>query len=85
VRKGGLYVGRATPKGLLVHWYCTKQNSVSLTLESEFIAAAHGVQELLGCHELLQEIGSNTAQPIPLYMDNHPAIAQITQKHQVSA
>jgi hypothetical protein len=34
--------------GILIHWYCTKQNSVSLsTMESEFTAAARGAQELL--------------------------------------
>jgi hypothetical protein len=49
-------------------------------MESEFIAAAHGVQELLGCLELLQEIGASTVQPIPLYMDNQAAIAQITSE-----
>jgi hypothetical protein len=36
--------------------------------------------ELLGRHELLQEIGSTTVQHIPLYMDNQAAIAQITSK-----
>jgi hypothetical protein len=62
--------------GILVHWYCTNQNSVSLsTMKSEFVAAARCIQELLGSHELLQEIGSTTAQPILLYMDNQAAIA----------
>jgi hypothetical protein len=36
-------------------------------MDSEFIAAARGVQEVLGCHELLQEIGYTIAQPIPLF------------------
>jgi hypothetical protein len=67
--------------GILIHWYCTKQNSVSLsTMESEFIAAARGAQELLGCHELLQEIGLLTQQPMLLHMDNQAAIAQITSE-----
>jgi hypothetical protein len=44
--------------GMLIHWYCAKQNNVSLsTMESEFVAAARGTQDLLGCYELLQEIG----------------------------
>jgi hypothetical protein len=67
--------------GILIHWYCTKQNSVSLsTMESEFIAAARGAQELLGCHELLQELGSASQQPMLLYMDNQAAIAQVTSE-----
>jgi hypothetical protein len=49
-------------------------------MESEFIAAARGVQEVLGCHELLQEIGSTTILHIPLYVDNQAAIAQITSE-----
>jgi hypothetical protein len=61
--------------GILIHWYCTKQYSVSLsTMESEFIAAARGAQELLGCHELLREIGSPSQQPMLLHMDNKAAI-----------
>jgi hypothetical protein len=67
--------------GMLIHWYCTKQDNVSLsTMESEFVAAARGVQELLGCRELLQEIGATVDHPIPLYMDNQAAIAQITSE-----
>jgi hypothetical protein len=64
--------------GMLIHWYCTKQTNVALsTMESEFVAAARGVQELLGCQELLGEIGATPMQPIPVYMDNQAAIAQI--------
>jgi hypothetical protein len=64
--------------GLLVNWYCTKQSNVSLsTMESEFVASARGVQDLLGCYELLQEVGCMTEQPMKLYMDNQAAIAQI--------
>jgi hypothetical protein len=67
--------------GILIHWYCTKQNRVSLsTMESEFVAAARGAQELLGCYELLQEIGSPPQQPMILHMDNQAAIAQITSE-----
>ena len=64
--------------GLLVNWYCTKQDNVSLsTMESEFVASARGVQDLLGCYELLQEVGCTVTQPMPLYVDNQAAIAQI--------
>jgi hypothetical protein len=67
--------------GMIIHWYCTKQNSVSLsTMESEFIAAARGAQELLGCYELLQEIGSPSQLPMLLHMDNQAAIAQVTSE-----
>ncbi len=73
-------IGSATVhlNGLLVNWYCTKQSNVSLsTMESEFVASTRGVQDLLGCYELLQEVSCNTAQPMPVYMDNQAAIAQI--------
>ena len=49
-------------------------------MESEFIAAARGAQELLGCHELLHEIGLLAQQPMLLHMDNQAAIAQITSE-----
>jgi hypothetical protein len=66
---------------MLIHWYCTKQDSVSLsTMESEFIAAARGAQELLGCHELLQEIGSPSQLIMVLHMDNQAAISQVTSE-----
>jgi hypothetical protein len=49
---------------LLIHWYRTKQNSLSLsTTEFEIVASARGVQELLGCHELC--MNSTKASPIP--------------------
>jgi len=67
--------------GMLVHWYCTKQSNISLsTMESEFVAAARGVQELLGCFELLKEIGCPVALPMPINMDNQAAISQITSE-----
>jgi hypothetical protein len=65
--------------GLLIHWYCSKQSSVPLsTMKSELKAFARGVQEVLGYHELQQEIGYISTQPMPLYMDNQVAITQIT-------
>jgi hypothetical protein len=67
--------------GLLVSWFCTKQSNVYLsTMKSEFVASARGVQELLGCYELLQEVGYTTTQPMSLYMDNQAAIVQITSE-----
>jgi hypothetical protein len=67
--------------GMLVHWYCTKQSKISLsTMESEFVAAARGVQELLGSYELIKEIGCPVAFPMPLKMDNQAAIAQIASE-----
>jgi hypothetical protein len=49
-------------------------------MESEFVAAARGAQELLGCYELLQEIGSPSQQPMLLHLDNRAAIAQSTSE-----
>jgi hypothetical protein len=67
--------------GMIVHWYCTKQSNISLsTMESEFVAAARGVQELLGCYELLKEIGCPIALPMTIKMDNQAAIAQVTSE-----
>jgi hypothetical protein len=67
--------------GMLVHWYCTKQSNISLsTMESEFVAAARGVQELLGCYEVLKEIGCPLKLPMTLHMDNQAAIVQVTSE-----
>ena len=64
--------------GLLVNWIVSKQANVSLsTMESEFVAAARTVQELLGCMELLQELKIEIKLPATLYMDNMAAISQI--------
>lgn len=64
--------------GLLVTWNCSKQDNVTLsTMESEFVAAARSVQELLGCVELASELKLATQLPSLLYMDNQAAISQI--------
>jgi len=49
-------------------------------MESEFVAAARGVQELLGCYELLKEIGCPIALPMTIKMDNQAAISQVTSE-----
>jgi len=49
-------------------------------MESEFVAAARGVQELLGCYELLKEIGCPLQLPMTLNMDNQAAIVQVTSE-----
>ena len=44
--------------GLLMTWVVSKQANVTLsTMESEFVAAARAVQELLGLLELVREVG----------------------------
>jgi hypothetical protein len=64
-----------------VHWYCTKQPNISLSkMESEFVTAATGVQELPGSFELLKEIGCPVALTMPLKMDNQAAIAHIASE-----
>jgi hypothetical protein len=64
--------------GLLVTWNCNKQDNVTLsTMESEFVAAAKAVQELLGCVELASELKLTTNLPSLLFMDNQAAISQV--------
>jgi hypothetical protein len=46
--------------GMLVSLNCNKHALVSLsTTESEFISAARGLQEAMGCHYLVKELGIN--------------------------
>ena len=64
--------------GLLVTWVVSKQANVSLsTMESEFIAAARAVQELLGLLELVREVGCPVKLPVQLCMYNQAAISQV--------
>ena len=64
--------------GLLVTWVVSKQANVSIsTMESEFIAAARAVQELLGLLELAREVVCILKLPAQLYMDNQAAISQV--------
>jgi hypothetical protein len=64
--------------GMLVSWNCNKQALVSLsTMDSEFISAARGVQEVMGCYYLVKELGMNMQYPMKLRMDNQAAITCI--------
>jgi hypothetical protein len=64
--------------GMLVSWHCNKQSLVSLsTMESEFISAARGVQEAMGCYHMVKELGQQIELPIKLRMDNQAGIATI--------
>ena len=64
--------------GMIVSWHCNKQSLVSLsTMESEFVSAARGVQEAMGCYHMVKELGINIQLPMKLYMDNQAAIACI--------
>jgi hypothetical protein len=64
--------------GMIVSWHCNKQSLVSLsTMESEFISAARGVQEAMGCYHMVKELGQPIALPIKLFMDNQAGIATI--------
>ena len=64
--------------GMLVSWNCNKQALVSLsTMESEFISAARGVQDAMGCYYLVKELGMNMQLPMKLRMDNQAAITCI--------
>ncbi len=64
--------------GMLVSWNCNKQGLVSIsTIKSEFISAARGVQEAMGCSYLVKELGVNMQLPMKLRMDNQAAITCI--------
>jgi hypothetical protein len=64
--------------GMSVSWNCNKQALVSLsTMESEFISAAQGVQEAMGCYYLVKELGMNMQLPMKLRMDNQAVITFI--------
>jgi hypothetical protein len=64
--------------GMLVSWHCNKQALVSLsTMESEFVSAARGIQEAMGCYHLVKELKRPIKLPMQLRMDNQAAIASI--------
>jgi len=46
-------------------------------MESEFVSASRGVQEVLGCYHLVKELSLPIQLPILLRMDNQAAIACI--------
>jgi hypothetical protein len=64
--------------GMLVSWHCNKQPLVVLsTMESEFVSAAHGIREAMGCYHLVKELGQKIKLPIKFRLDNQAAIANI--------
>jgi hypothetical protein len=61
--------------GMLISWTCNKQALVALsTMESEFVSAARGIQEAMGCYHTLKELNQPIHLPIQLKMDNQAAI-----------
>ena len=46
-------------------------------MEEEFVVASSAARELLGVHELLQELGLVIITPIPMMVDNQAAIKQL--------
>ena len=63
-----------------------KQAGVSLsTTEAEFTSASHVGRELLGIRELLQEIGQEVHDPMPMFMDNQAAIRQLEAEDSISS
>ena len=64
--------------GMLISWHCNKQALVALsTMESEFVSAAHGIREAMGCYHLAKELGMSIKLTIQLRMDNQTAISSI--------
>jgi hypothetical protein len=43
-------------------------------MESEFLSAARGVQEAMGCYYLVIELGMNMQLPMKVRIDNQTAI-----------
>ncbi|KAG6613467.1 Integrase catalytic core protein [Phytophthora cinnamomi] len=70
--------GLVTLDGMAVAWVCRKQGGVSLsTMEAEYTAASVMGQELLGFRELLNELSVPLVMPMPLRVDNQPALNQL--------
>ncbi len=64
--------------GMLISWHCNKQSLVALsTMESEFVSAARGIQEAMGCYNLVKESERTVKLPILLRMDNQAVIDTI--------
>jgi hypothetical protein len=64
--------------GMLISWHCNKQSLVALsTMQSEFVSAARGIQEAMGCYNLVKELERTVQLPILLRIDNQAAIVTI--------
>ena len=71
--------------GGAVSWSLKKQEIVSLsTMESEYVAAMHGMKEGLWLRSLLAEIFEPFTDATTLFSDNQSAIA-LTRDHQYHA
>ena len=71
--------------GGAVSWSLKKQEIVSLsTMESEYVAAMHGMKEGLWLQSLLAEIFEPFTDATTLFSDNQSAIA-LTRDHQYHA
>src|SRR5713101_3431508 len=68
--------------GGVVTWSSKKQEVVSLSMtESEYMAAAHGMKEVLWLKSLISQVFSPIPEPIDMLCDNQSAIA-LAQDHQ---
>jgi hypothetical protein len=68
-----------------VSWSSKKQEIVSLlTMESEYVAATHGMKEALWLRNLLAEVFEPLGDATTLFLDNQSAIA-LTRDHQFHA
>jgi hypothetical protein len=64
--------------GMIISWRCNKQPLVALsTMEIEFVAAARGVQEAMGCYHTIKELEQPMQMPLQLKMDNQAAFTSI--------
>jgi hypothetical protein len=71
--------------GGAVSWSLKRQEIVSLsTMESEYIAATHGMKEGLWLKSLLSEVFGPFTHPLTLFSDNQAAIV-VTHNHQYHA
>lgn len=61
--------------GGLVDWTAKKQKTVAISsMESEYMAMAHGLQDLLGIQNLLHELGHPPLSSPQLLVDNRSAV-----------
>jgi hypothetical protein len=71
--------------GGAVSWSSKQQEVVSLsTTESEYVAATHGMKEVLWLRSLLSEVFGKPTDPTTMFSDNQSAIA-LARDHQYHA